>query len=163
MLASLRRNRLIRQVLDLRMPSEDYALAGSAPLYAHGLRSRLGDVDVVARGAAWDVARKFGKPTRAPSGIGRVVRVHVGEDGGEIEIFDRWVAPEWPIDSLIDEAEVIDGIRFVSLRDSLAWKQYLNRAKDAADIRLLEAYFREQDEYEPVPAYTRRIAAKSKV
>src|SRR5436305_11362152 len=159
MLASLRRNRLIRQVLDLRMPSDDYALAGSAPLYAHGLRSRLGDIDVVARGAAWDIARTFDKPTRAPSGIGRVVRI----GDGEIEIFDRWLAPEWPIDSLIDEAEVIDGIRFVSLRDSLAWKRYLNRAKDVADIRLLEAYFRALDEYEQVPAYTGRITVKSKV
>lgn len=159
MLASLRRNRLIRQVLDLRMPPGDYALAGSAPLYAHGLRSRLGDIDVVARGAAWQIAQQFEKPVRAPSGIGRMVRL----GGGEIEIFDRWVAPEWPIDSLIDEAEVIDGIRFVSLRDSLAWKQYLHRAKDAADIRLLQAYFREQDEYEQVPAYSGRITVKSKV
>ena len=146
MLSSLRRNRLIRQVLDLRMPPGDYALAGSVPLYAHGLRARLGDVDVVARGAAWDIAQTFGKPVRAPSGIGRVVRI--GE--GRIEIFDRWVAPEWPIDALIDGAEVIDGIRFVSLLDSLAWKRYLNRAKDAADIRLLEQYFRE--EYAQVPA-----------
>lgn len=159
MLASLRRNRLIRQVLDLRMPPGEYALAGSAPLYAHGLRSRLGDVDVVARGAAWRIAQQFEKPVRAPSGIGRVVRL----GGGEIEIFDRWVAPEWPIDSLIDEAEVIEGIRFVSLRDSLAWKQYLHRAKDAADIRLLQAYFREQDEYEQVPAYSGPITVKSKV
>ncbi len=159
MLASLRRNRLIKQVLDLRMPTGDFALAGSAPLYAHGLRPRLRDVDVVARGAAWDIARKFEKPTKAPSGIGRVVRI----SDGEIEIFDRWVAAEWPIDSLIDDAEVIDGIRFVSLRDSLAWKRYLNRAKDVADIRLLEAYFREQDEKELVPAYSRPIAAKSKV
>ncbi|HEV2345558.1 MAG TPA: hypothetical protein VGS97_15780 [Actinocrinis sp.] len=159
MLASLRRNRLIRQVLDLRMPPGDYALAGSAPLYAHGLRARLRDVDVVARGPAWDLAQMFGKPVRAPSGIGRVVRI----GDGEIEIFDRWVAPQWPIDSLIDGAEVIDGIRFVSLRDSLAWKRYLNRAKDVPDIRLLEAYFREQAEYEQVPAYSRPIATKSKV
>jgi hypothetical protein len=145
-LASLRRNRLIRQVLDLRMPPGDYALAGSVPLYAHGLRSRLGDVDVVARGAAWDIAQTFEKAVPAPSGIGRVVRI----GDGQIEIFDRWVAPEWPIDALIDGAEVIDGIRFVSLRDSLAWKRYLNRAKDVADIRLLEQYFREQ--YAQVPA-----------
>lgn len=147
MLASLKRNRLIRQVLDLRMPPGDYALAGSAPLYAHGLRSRLGDLDVVARGTAWEIAQTFGKTVRAPSGIGRVVRI----EDGEIEIFDRWVAPEWPIDALIDRAEVIDGIRFVSLRDSLAWKRYLNRAKDARDIRILETYFRERDGL--VPAY----------
>ncbi len=141
------------------MPPGDYALAGSAPLYAHGLRPRLRDVDVVARGAAWDIAQKFEKPVRAPSGIGRVVRL----GDGEIEIFDRWVAPEWPIDSLIDEAEIIDGIRFVSLRDSLAWKRYLHRTKDAADIRLLEAYFREQEEYTQVPAFSGSITIKSKV
>ena len=145
MLASLRRNRLIRQVLDLGMPPGDFALAGSVPLYAHGLRARLGDVDVVARGKAWDIAQTFEKAGRAPSGIGRVVRI----GGGEIEIFDSWVSPEWPIDALIDDAEVIDGIRFVSLRDSLAWKRYMNRDKDLRDIRLLEQYFREQ--YVQVP------------
>lgn len=159
MLASLRRNRLISQVLDLQMPPGDFALAGSAPLYAHGLRPRLRDLDVVARGVAWDIAQTFDKPVQAPSGIGRVVRI----GDGEIEIFDRWVAPEWPIDSLIDDAEVIDGIRFVSLRDSLAWKRYLHRKKDAADIRMLEAYFREHDEYGQVPAYKVPITIKSKV
>ena len=71
MLASLRRNRLIRQVLDLGMPPGDFALAGSTPLYAHGLRSRLRDVDVVARGGAWKIAQTFGKPELAPSEIGR--------------------------------------------------------------------------------------------
>jgi len=157
-LASLRRNRLIRQVLDLEMPPGDFALAGSTPLYAHGLRSRLRDVDVVARGAAWKIAQTFGRVELAPSGIGHVVRI----GDGEIEIFDRWVAPKWPIGKLIDDAEVIDGIRVVSLRDSLAWKRYLNRAKDAADIRVLERYFREQEEqYEQVPAYSGRAGAKS--
>lgn len=160
MLASLRRNRLIRQVLDLGMPPGDFALAGSAPLYAHGLRSRLRDVDVVARGAAWKIAQTFGKPVEAPSGIGHVVRI----GDGEIEIFDRWVAPKWPIGKLIDGAEVIDGIRVVSLRDSLAWKRYLNREKDAADIRLLERYFSTEDaQYEQVPAYSGGAATKSKV
>ncbi len=158
MLASLRRNRLIRQVLELGMPPGDFALAGSTPLYAHGLRSRLRDVDVVARGAAWDIAQKFEKAVAAPSGIGQVVRIA----DGEIEIFNRWVAPEWPIDALIDGAEVIDGIRVVSLRESLAWKRYLNRPKDAADIRMLERYLSEREEqYEQVPAHSGRPRAKS--
>ncbi|MGH6657936.1 MAG: hypothetical protein ACRDVE_22330 [Actinocrinis sp.] len=147
--------------MDLGMPTADYAIAGSAPLYAHGLRSRLGDVDVVARGRAWRIAQTFGKPARAPSGIGRVVRL----EDGQIEIFDRWVSAQWPIDTLIDRAEVIDGVRFVSLRDSLAWKRFLHRAKDTRDIRLLEQYFAEHDDEElfsQVPDFPPAAVAESR-
>jgi hypothetical protein len=155
-LASLSRHHLIRRVLDLGMPIGDFALAGSAPLLAHGLRSELGDVDVVARGEAWKVAQTFGIVEPAPSGNGSVVRI----GGGEIEIFDRWISPDWPVDSLIRHADVIDGIRFVSLRDSLAWKRYLSRDKDRADIRLLEAYFHER--FAGFPANQGPVGAGSK-
>jgi len=48
------------------------------------------------------------------------------------------------VDALIRDADVIDGVRFVSLRDTLLWKRYLNRDKDKEDIRMLEAYFRDR-------------------
>ena len=138
-LAGLRRHDLIHDVLNLGLPAEDYALAGSAPLLAHGMRAELGDVDVVARGRAWDLAQIFGRPVRARSG-GKVVRL----SGGRIEIFDSWFPPELTVDALIRHADVIEGIRFVSLRDTLIWKRYLNRDKDKDDIRLIEAYFRDR-------------------
>ena len=160
MLASLRRHPLIRQVLNLGLPAEDFALAGSAPLLAHGMRAELGDVDVVARGRAWQTAQTLGKTVRARSG-GKVVRI----SGGRIEIFDNWFPPELPVDALIRDADVIDGIRFVSLRDTLVWKRYLNRDKDKEDIRLLEAYFRDRyadtgTEMNPDPALP-SLGAKS--
>lgn len=139
MLASLRRHPLIRQVLSLGLPAEDFALAGSAPLLAHGMRAELGDVDVVARGRAWEAAQTLGRTVRARSG-GRMVSMAKGR----IEIFDSWFPPELPVDGLIRDSDVIDGIRFVSLRDTLLWKRYLNRDKDKEDIRLLEAYFRDR-------------------
>lgn len=155
MLASLRRNALIHDVLNLGLPAEDYALAGSAPLLAHGLRGELGDVDVVARGRAWDLAQLFGRPVRARSG-GKMVRL----SGGRIEIFDSWFPEELTVDALIRRADVIEGIRFVSLRDTLAWKRYLNRDKDKDDIRLIEAYFRDHYADAAPPDADAGLAAK---
>lgn len=142
MLGHPRDHRLIRRLLDLSLPPGDFVLAGSAPLLAHGLRAGLGDLDVVARGRAWQTAVSLGTPVRAPSGNGLVVRLA----GGDIEIFDSWISPRWPVDSLIANADVIEGVRFVSLRESLEWKRRLGRDKDKEDVRLLEAYFRQHPE-----------------
>ncbi len=47
------------------MPAGDWALHGSAPMLAHGLLSEIHDIDIVARGAAWEAAGRLGIITRA--------------------------------------------------------------------------------------------------
>jgi hypothetical protein len=44
------------------------------------------------------------------------------------------------VDRLIDTADVIDGLRFVTLALVLAWKRESLRPKDLADIKVIEAY-----------------------
>jgi hypothetical protein len=127
---------LMTQLLALRLPPDDYAIFGSGPMLAHDLKADVGDLDLVARGAAWAEAVKLCDPTPAPSGSGLMVEL----DGGSLQIFSAWTSADWDVDRLIDDAEVIGGIRFVPLPLVLAWKRQSGRPKDLADIELIEAY-----------------------
>ncbi|MFC1638698.1 hypothetical protein ACFL26_00305 [Patescibacteria group bacterium] len=117
------------------MPPEDFAVFGSGPMCARGLRD-CGDLDVVARGAAWDIAREKGAPHAATTSGDEA---YAFADGG-IEIMQGWFLGDWDTDGLIDTADVIDGVRFVRLEHVLEWKRRMGRDKDRRDIETLERY-----------------------
>jgi hypothetical protein len=117
----------------LDLPTEDYAIFGSGPLAVRGLIEEVHDLDVVARGAAWEQAKGLGEVRIAPEGDPLVWL-----EGGAIEVFSGWLG--WDIDMLIDNAEIIDGLPFARLEDVLAFKLSLGRPKDVAHARLIEGY-----------------------
>jgi hypothetical protein len=124
---------LFAELARLDLPAGDYVVCGSAALYVRGMRARMGDLDVLARGAAWRKALALGRPQPALSGHGlRVVHPSVA-----IEFVDRWT-PGWPTDDLIDNADIIDGIPFMRLGDVLAWKEAARRPKDLPDIAAVQ-------------------------
>ncbi|MEU0025065.1 hypothetical protein [Streptomyces sp. NPDC006335] len=129
---------LMRKLLSLDLPPTDYVTAGSGPLLAHGLRDTIGDLDLVARGAAWEIAAGLADPVVASSGCGRVVSLFQGD----IEVFDRWVPGTREPDAMIDGAEWIQGIPFSPLSEVLACKERLGREKDQEDIRLIRRHLR---------------------
>lgn len=125
---------LIRLLAGLRLPPSDYVVTGSGPLLAYGLKTTIHDLDLVARGAAWERAAARGRVTLAASGLG----LRVGLFDGRIEVFDHWLAGFTDVDAMIDGAEHVEGIPFMSLGDTLRWKRGLGRAKDLADVALIE-------------------------
>lgn len=125
---------LIRLLAGLRLPPSDYVVTGSGPLLAYGLKTTVHDLDLVARGEAWRKAAALGRVTLAASGLG--LRVELFD--GRIEVFDHWLAGFSDIDAMIDSAVRVQGIPFMSLSDTLRWKRGLGRAKDLADIALIE-------------------------
>ena len=127
--------RLFEKLGTLLLPTSDYAVFGSGPLVAHGLLEEAQDVDVVARGAAWERATELGPVLVAALGD-PVVRL----ESGAIEIFSGWLG--WDIDAIIEGAELIDGLPFARLEDVLAFKRAYGRPKDLEHARLLEAYLR---------------------
>ena len=129
-------SRRLTQLLALRLPPDDYAIFGSGPMLAHRLKTEVRDLDVIARGTAWAAAVKLSVPVAAPSGSGLMVEL----DGGDLQIFSAWTSPAWDVDRLIDEADIVGGIRFVPLIRVLAWKRESGRPKDLADIKVIEAY-----------------------
>jgi hypothetical protein len=126
---------LIRRLRSLRLDPADFVVFGSAPLLAHGLRQQISDLDVVARGRAWRRARQLGQRLVRGGGHSEMVQI----DGGLIEISAAWITPRWSADELIDQAEVIDDIRYARLDQVLAYKRLLRRPKDLLDIARLEA------------------------
>jgi hypothetical protein len=126
----------LTRLLALQLPPDDYAIFGSGPMLAHRLKTEVRDLDVIARGTAWAAAARLCPPVAAPSGSGLMVEL----DGGTLQIFSAWTSPDWNVDRLIDEADVVGGIRFVPLVLVLAWKRQSGRPKDLADIKVIEAY-----------------------
>jgi hypothetical protein len=126
---------LIKQLLAIGLPPEDFVVFGSGPMLARGIKESR-DLDVLARGAAWTKASAGGTSEAAGGGRKAVI--------GDIEIFNDWGPGEWHVDELIDGADVIEGIRFATLENVLKWKRLVGRPKDREHISLIEAYLKGQ-------------------
>jgi hypothetical protein len=135
--ADLSEHRLIRRLVklatDLDLDRRDFVIFGSGPLLAHGLRQSIRDLDVVARGTAWDRASQHGLPARGSINGAPMALFW----GGLIQFSGGWVSDDWNADDLIDRAESIQGLPFAQLTDVLAYKQMLLRPKDRPDITAL--------------------------
>lgn len=127
---------LVAQLVALGLPLDDLVVFGSGPLLAHRLAADVHDLDVVARGRAWQLAASLMTPVPAPSGCGLMVELA----DGKLQVFNAWTSARWDVDRLIDEADVIDGIRFVTLPVVLAWKREARRDKDTEHVELIEKH-----------------------
>lgn len=113
---------------------DNFVVFGSAPLSIHGLRPQIGDLDVVARGDVWEHVSLIGTPIKGEySGD---LGWQVGD--GHIQFFERWIDDRWDTDTLIDEADIFDGVRFAPLVAVLRYKEQLQRPKDLADITAIK-------------------------
>ncbi|MFF4100031.1 hypothetical protein [Streptomyces sp. NPDC001903] len=121
----------------LQLPRGEYVVCGSAALYVRGLRARMGDLDVLARGEAWQRALSLASPEPTISGYG----LRVVHPDASIEIMNSWTQG-WSTDRLIDEADLIDGVPFMRLGDILRWKIAAARPKDHADITAIRHLYR---------------------
>ncbi len=129
-------SRLLGEVRALGLPAGNFVLFGSAPLLVRGIVPMTGDVDVLARGPAWEAARALGPTVRLPHHDVDVVRLL----DGRIEIGTVWGIGDVDVDDLIDSAEVIDGLPFAGLAHVRAYKEVAGRAKDREHLRLLDAW-----------------------
>ena len=114
----------------LELPRNEYVVFGSAPLLAHGLITSIGDIDLLATGAAWQKAQGLALPKTA---LGGDLIVQLTP---EVAVFDGWL---WlDTDAVIRRAELWDGLPLAQLADVAAYKRLLNRPKDRAHLELLE-------------------------
>jgi len=144
----IHRHPLLRRLISLGLRSADFVVFGSAPLLVHGLREDVRDVDVVARGAAWQRARATGVAAVGP--LTGSPMVHYW--GGRIEVSPQWTSPSWDVDLLIQNADVVHGVRFARLQDVLAHKRALGRTKDEADVAAVESHI---GLHRPIRGYNR--------
>ncbi|MBD3009140.1 hypothetical protein [Streptomyces sp. 5-10] len=126
---------LFKKLISLELPVNDFFVAGSGPMLAHGIRSSVGDLDIVARGAAWEKALRLGVPSLAPLGYVD----HIVLASGEIEVLNGWF--DYDVDQLFSECEVFSGIMFAPLFRVIEWKVRLGREKDRDDIQAINRHF----------------------
>jgi hypothetical protein len=129
-------SRLLGEVRALGLPAGNFVLFGSAPLLVRGIVPPTGDVDVLARGPAWEAARALGPTVRLPHYGVDVVRLL----DGRIEIGTVWGIGNVDVDDLIDSAEDIDGLPFAGLAHVRAYKELAGRPKNRKHLRLLDAW-----------------------
>ena len=129
---------LLDRLRSLRLPRGDYAVFGSGPLVVRGIIPASGDLDVLARGAAWSRARELGPLVALPQYGVEIVELC----GGGITVGTRWGIGTFDADALIDGAELIGGLPFVRLEHVRRYKQIAQRPKDLAHVAALDAWER---------------------
>ncbi len=116
----------------LDLPHGDFAVFGSGPLLVRGLIGSAGDLDVLARGPAWEAALVAGEAVYLHEHDVDFVDVGLGVTLGR-----EWGIGDFDVDELIATAEVIDGLPFVLLEHVVAYKRIAARRKDRVHLALL--------------------------
>lgn len=129
--------RLLAQVRGLDLPPDSFAVFGSGPMAAAGLRD-VSDLDLVVTPELWRELAARHRVAELPDG-GHVIRL------GDVEICDSWSPPMGDLSALIEQADVVDGVRFVRLGTVLEWKRKRAEPKDAHDVELLERHLTGRD------------------
>ncbi|WP_433367690.1 hypothetical protein ACQPZX_40090 [Actinoplanes sp. CA-142083] len=129
-------HRYFRELLSLRMPPADFVICGSGPLYARGWIDDPTGLDIVARGEAWKIAAELGPIEAAPYSAARRVPLF----GGDLDVFDDWFPEIGTVDELIERADIIDGLRFVTLDVVATTKLMMGRDRDRAHLAVLRAH-----------------------
>jgi hypothetical protein len=129
-------NPMYQELLSLQLDRENFAIAGSGPLFARGWIDDPSDIDVVARASAWDTAAQLGRVTSGP--YSSVHRISLFD--GDLEILDGWFPERWSISQIIDEADLICGLRFVRLDIIVATKEMLARPRDLTHLTIIQKH-----------------------
>ncbi|GIE93244.1 hypothetical protein [Paractinoplanes rishiriensis] len=129
-------HRLFRELRSLRLPVEDYVIAGSGPLFARAWIDDPTDLDIVARGAAWRIAAELGPIAPARYTSSQCVQLF----DGDLDIFDDWFPGMGTVDELIKDADVIAGLRFLALDVVAATKKMMGRPRDVAHLAAMRAH-----------------------
>jgi hypothetical protein len=125
-----------RRLSSLGLPTEDFVVAGSGPLFARHWMTDPSDVDVVARGIAWEMAAQLGDADDAP--YSTVKRILLFD--GSIEVLNGWFPEIWSVDRLIEDADVFLGFRFLTLPTTIATKRMLGRPRDMLHLEILRRH-----------------------
>jgi len=118
----------LEELKNLGLPADQFAVFGSGSLAIRGLRENK-DIDVIVKEHLW---QRLADDFSAINSKEVVV--------GNISFFNNWLPWFDDVDALIDGADIIDGLRFVTLENVVSWKTDLAREKDLSDVALIKKY-----------------------
>ena len=123
-------------VRDLDLPVGQYAITSSGPLGVREIRE-IGDIDLIVDDDLWnELAAAY--PATQKDGV-TVIRLSPDIEVIGTGLFGEPEEPGQPsVAEQIAQADIIDGLPFVSLRHVLYFKRQMNREKDQRDIAVLE-------------------------
>lgn len=119
----------------LELPVRDYAIFGSGPLIVRGIIAATNDLDIIARGPAWEQVRLVGEISRFDD-----ENECVNLFDGRITFGTTWKYGSFDLDALIDTAELIDGLPFVRLEHVITYKEAADRPKDRDHLLRLRGF-----------------------
>jgi hypothetical protein len=121
---------LLRKFAKLNILDGQYAIYGSGPLAIRGIREAQ-DLDVIVKNSFYKkLIEKYPEKEKG--------KIEFKND--RIEIFPAWNSLMQDAEKAIDRAELIQGFRFIKLKDIMRWKQEMGREKDEKDIELIREY-----------------------
>lgn len=131
---------IAKRTRELGLNVGEYALFGSVPLAACGIRESQ-DIDMLVTHEVYQRLKVQGwKVEVFPNGRKMLKKdcFEAGED---------WNYGTYNPDParLIKEADIIEGIPVVRLEEALAWKKAFGREKDLKDVKLIEKFMRHKD------------------
>jgi hypothetical protein len=133
---------LLRQHIPTDFDPEEFVIAGSGRLWAAGITDRLSDLDLLVRprSETWRRAMELAfehalifdaAPLRSSAYTGdKIARLY----GGVVEVCQTWLLPGSDTEALLENADVIGGLKYLPLPEVIAYKRMLNREKDQADL-----------------------------
>ncbi|PIP24017.1 MAG: hypothetical protein COX90_01025 [Candidatus Nealsonbacteria bacterium CG_4_10_14_0_2_um_filter_38_17] len=133
---------LLSEFKKLAFPEGKYVIYDSGPLGARGIR-RVHDLDVVVTNDLYqELLKKYPETRKDATKFLRIVKFITI---GNIEVIPADCSLIENIEKSIKEADIIEGIRFVRLKDLVIWKRKMARPKDFEDIKLIENYLMDKE------------------
>jgi len=129
---SIKKNFLekIQALQDLHLPFDSYSITGSGPLAIRGLREAH-DIDIVVSASLWQSLEK-----KYPKTKPNLIKI------GNIEIWNSFLNLTPHLEKSIKSSDRLDEYPFMSLQDTISWKQFYNRKKDRLDIETIKQYLK---------------------
>lgn len=125
-------SRLLGQLDDLNLPSDQYAIFGSGPLAVRGIRDTH-DIDILVTPSLFEKLEKQ-YPSKMMDG-NKLLEV------GDIEVMITWPGTSLEkVQKMIKQSEQIEGHPFVKLNHLIQSKKKMARPKDLKDIELIKKY-----------------------
>jgi len=118
----------LEELKKLELPNDRFAVFGSGPMAIRGFHLNH-DIDIIVDTELWGELKNKHLKGKQDDHLQLTKNV---------EAYYNW--PNFDVDELIKEAEMIDGIRFVKLENVLEWKKTQGREKDMRHIKLIEDY-----------------------
>ena len=133
---------ILSRIKSLNLPIGKYIVFGSAVMEVHGIR-KAKDVDLIVDKDVYKELKRRG--WKRHWFFKRFLTCKaLKKNGNEAFSHIKWKKYRVENDELFKNAEIINGVPFMELREYLKYKRCLPREKDKRDVVLLEEYFAKQ-------------------